>query len=159
MSARAQVLAEQFERANEELLAAIGRYGDEGWGARCADTGWTAAVQADHLGAGQAFIAERIGMLARGASSPPVPMAAIDAGNAQRSAQAAGVGKEEAIALLRRNGAAMAALIRGLSDAQLARTGQIVVEMPTWSVEQWVQNLAIGEIARHGGRLREAVGA
>ena len=71
MSARAEALAERFERANEELIAAIGRCGDAGWGARCADTGWTAAVQADHLGAGQAFIADRIGREPAGARRSP----------------------------------------------------------------------------------------
>lgn len=159
MSARAQELAQQFERANEELIAAIDRCGEEGWRARCADTGWTAAVQADHLGAGQAFIAYRIGQLAQGEDTPPLPLAAIEQDNDQRAGQQAGVDKDKAVALLRENGATMAAMIRGLSDEQLARTGQIVVEMPSHSVGQWVQALPIGEIERHGGRLREAVGA
>jgi uncharacterized damage-inducible protein DinB len=159
MSARAQELAEQFERANEELIAAISRCSDEGWKARCADTGWTAAVQADHLGAGQAFIADRIGRIARGEADDPLPMAVIEQANEQRAGERAGCSREEAIAQLRENGAAMAAMIRGLSDEQLARTGKIVAEVPSQSVEGWIAYLSIGEIERHGGRLREAVGA
>ena len=159
MSARAQELAEQFERANAELIAAIERCGDDAWGARCADTGWTAAVQADHLGAGQAFIADRIGRIARGEADDPLPMAVIEQANEQRAGARAGVSREEAIALLQENGAAMAAMIRGLSDEQLARTGKIVAEVPSQSVEQWIAYLSIGEVERHGGRLREAVGA
>jgi len=53
----------------------------------------------------------------------------------------------------------MAQLIRGLSDEQLARTGKIVAEVPAQSVAGWIAYLSIGEIDRHGGRLREAVGA
>ena len=159
MSARAQALAEQFERANTELIAAISACGDERWGARCADTGWTAAVQADHLGAGQAFIADRIGRLARGEADDPLPMAVIEQANEARAAQRSGVSREEAAAQLRENGAAMAQLIRGLSDEQLARTGKIVAEVPVQSVEGWIAYLSIGEIERHGGQLREAVGA
>jgi len=158
MSARAQALAEQFERVNTELIAAISACGDERWGARCADTGWTAAVQADHLGAGQAFIADRIGRLARGEADDPLPMAVIEQANEARAAQRSGVSREEAAAQLRENGAAMAQLIRGLSDEQLARTGKIVAEVPVQSVEGWIAYLSIGEIERHGGRLREAVG-
>ena len=159
MSARAQALAEQFERVNTELIAAISACGDERWGARCADTGWTAAVQADHLGAGQAFIADRIRRLARGEVDDPLPMAVIEQANEARAAQRSGVSREEAAAQLRENGAAMTQLIRGLSDEQLARTGKIVAEVPVQSVEGWIAYLSIGEIERHGGRLREAVGA
>ena len=159
MSMRVQELTEQFERVNAELIAALGRCGDERWGARCADTGWTAAVQADHFGAGQAFIADRIGRIARGEADAPLPIAVIEQANEQRAAERAGGSRDEAIALLRENGAAMAQLIRGLSDEQLARVGTIVEEVPAQSVEQWIVYLSIGEIERHGGRLREAVGA
>ena len=159
MGARAQELAEQFERANAELIAAIGRCGDDRWGACCADTGWTAAVQADHLGAGQAFIADRIGRIARGEAEAPLPIAAIEQANERRAAERAGGSRDEASAQLRENGAAMAQMIRGLSDEQLARSGKIVAELPSHSVEGWIAYLSIGEIERHGGRLREAIGA
>jgi hypothetical protein len=86
-------------------------------------------------------------------------MAVIEQANEQRAGQRAGVSRDEAIAQLRENGAAMAQMIRGLSDEQLARTGQIVAEVPARSVEQWIAYLSIGEIERHGGRLREAIGA
>jgi uncharacterized damage-inducible protein DinB len=159
MNAQAQELAGQFERANEELIAAIGRCDDDRWRARCADTGWTAAVQADHLGAGQAFIADRIGRIARGEADEPLPIGVIEQANEQRAAQQANVTREEAAALLRENGAAMAAMIRELSDEQLARTGKIVAEVPERTVEQWIAYLSIGEVERHGGKLREAIGA
>ena len=159
MSSRAQELAAQFERANEELIAAIGRCSDERWTARCADTGWTAAVQADHLGAVHAFPTDYIGRIARGEEVAPLPIAVIEQENEKRAARQANVSREEAIALLQENGATMAALIRGLSDEQLARTGTIVTELPVQSVEQWITMLAIGEVERHGGALREAVAA
>ena len=116
-------------------------------------------MQSDHLGAGQAFIADRIGRIARGEADAPLPMATIERANEDRAAQRAGVGRDEAIAQLRENGAAMARLIRGLSDEQLARTGKVVEEVPAQSVEGWIDFLSLGEIERHGGRLREAVGA
>ena len=159
MSERAQALAERFERANEELIATIAGCADDHWRASCSDTGWAVGVQADHLGVGQAFIAERIEGIARGEAAPPVPMATIEQINDQRAGQAADIGKEEAIALLRQNGAAMAGMIRGLDEEQLGRTGQIVAELPVLSVERWIENLAIGELERHGGCIRQAIGA
>ena len=157
MSERAQALAERFERANEELIATIEGCADDRWRASCSDTGWAVGVQADHLGAGQAFITEYIGSIARGEATPPLPMAVIDQANAQRVGQAANVSKEDAIALLRQNGAALAEMIRGLDEEQLGRSGQIVAELPAHSVEQWIEYLAIGELERHGGCIRQAI--
>ena len=157
-SERARALAEQFERVNDDLIATVERCTAEQWRATCADTGWSVAVQADHLANGEAFIAERVGQIARGEAAPPLPLATIEQANEQRAAQAADVGRDEVIAMLRRNGATAAQMIRDLDEEQLGRTGQIVVELPVWSVEQWIENLSIGELERHGGAIRQAVG-
>ncbi len=159
MSERARELAERFERANEELIATIEGCADDRWRASCSDTGWAVGVQADHLGVGQAFIAERIAGIARGEALSPLPMAAIEQANDQRAGQATRIDKEEAVALLRQNGAAMARMIRGLDDEQLGRTGRIIAELPEQSVERWIEYLAIGELERHGGCIREAIAA
>ncbi len=157
MSERARALAERYERANEELIATIAGCADDHWRASCSDTGWAVGVQADHLGVAQAVIAEHIGAIARGEPLPPLPMAVINQANDQRAGQAAEISKEEAIALLRQNGAAMAEMIRGLDEEQLGRSGQIVAELPAHSVEQWIEYLAIGELERHGGCIRQAI--
>lgn len=158
MSERAQALATRFERASEELVAAVAGCGGDAWRAPCADTGWSVGVQADHIVAAEAFTTDYVGRLARGEVVEPVPMAAINQGNDQRAAQAASADQAAVVGQLRREMAAAAGLIRGLSDEQLGRTGQIVAEVPAQSVAEWIEYLSIGEIERHGGCLRQALG-
>ena len=159
MSARARALATRFERVGAELLAAIEGCGDDAWRAPCSDTGWSVGGQADHIVAAEAFTTDYVGRLARGEAVEPVPMAAINQGNDRRAAQAASGDKAAVVAQLRREAAAASQLIRGLSDEQLGRSGQIVAEVPAKSVAEWIEYLSIGEIERHGGCLRQAIGA
>ena len=101
---------------------------------------------------------EYVGRLARGEQVEPVPIAAINRENDRRAAQAASIDREEAIRQLRQQGGAAVRLISGLTDEQLGRTGQIVAEVPARSVAEWVEYLSIGEIERHGGCIRQALG-
>jgi len=158
MSAKAEGLAGRFERANEGLIATVAGCDDAGWRSACPDTGWRVAIQADHLAAGEAAIADVLGKMARGEAVQPLPMAAIEQANEQRAARVANTTRDEVVALLRRNGADAAATYRGLSDEQLGRTGQFVAELPAKTVEEWVEYLAIGELERHGGCIRQALG-
>jgi uncharacterized damage-inducible protein DinB len=158
MSDRTQALAQQFERANETLIASLAASDDAAWRATCPDTGWHVGVQADHIAAVEAFVTDRLGRIAGGENVEPIPMAAIERENDRRAEQAANITQDEAIARLREQGTAAVRLIRSLSDEQLARTGQIVAELPAQSVEQWIVALSIGEIERHGGCIRQATG-
>jgi len=159
MSERAQALAARFERASGELIAAIEGCDGNAWRATCSDTGWSVAVQADHIAAAEAFVTDYVGRIARGEAVEPVPMAAINQGNDQRAAQAASADQAAVVAQLRQETTTATRLIRDLSDEQLGRTGQIVAELPAQSVAAWIESLSIGEIERHGGCLRQALGS
>ena len=159
MSERARALAERFERANEELIGMVAGCDDAGWRSACPDTGWRVAIQADHLAVGETWVADMVGKIARGEAVQPLPIATIEQANEQRAAQVANTTREEVIALLRQNGAAAAQIYRGLDDAQLGRTGQIVAELPSKTAEEWIEFLGIGELERHGGCIRQALGS
>ncbi len=158
MSAQAQALAERFERELAALIEAVEACQDEQLAGRCADTGWAGLVQVDHLAAAEAFVTDRLQAIVAGHRAPPLPRATIEAANDQRALEAATVSKEAALAALRENGARTADFIRGLSDEQLERRGEIVVELGEKSVREWIEVLSIGEIERHGGALRQAIG-
>jgi hypothetical protein len=159
MHDRSRALADQFERANEALIATLAACDTAAWRAACPDTGWRVGVQADHIAAVEAFLTDRLGRIATGAAADPLPMAVIERENDRRAAQAADIARAEAIAQLREQGAAARRLIRTLSAEQLARTGRIVAERPSQSVEAWIVGLSIGEIERHGGCIRQATNA
>jgi hypothetical protein len=159
MSGETQVLAVRFERELADLIAAVEACPPDRLDVPCADTGWPARVQLDHLAAVAGFTADRVRRIAAGEPAPAVPMAAVDAGNAQRAARAATIGTGAAVVALREQGMRMADVIRALGDAQLDRRGDIVAELGEKSVREWIEFLAIGEIERHGGALRRAIAA
>jgi hypothetical protein len=158
MSDHARALADRFEQVNAALITTLAGCDDAAWRATCPDTGWSIAVQADHIAAAEGFVTEYVGRLARGEQVEPVPIAAINRENDRRAAQAAGIDREGAITQLRQQGGAAVQLIGNLTDEQLGRTGQIVAEVPARSVAEWVEYLSIGEIERHGGCIRQAFG-
>ena len=158
MSDQARALADRFEQTNATLIATLAGCDDDAWRATCPDTGWSVAVQADHIAAAEDFVTEYIGRLARGEQVEPVPIAVINRENDCRAVQAAGIDGAGAITQLRQQGGAAVRLIGSLTDEQLGRTGQIVAEVPARSVAEWVEYLSIGELERHGGCIRQALG-
>lgn len=159
MAGRAEELARRFEQRLEELIRAVEGCPEERWRASCADTGWSANVQARHVAEGAASVAGILRRVAAGEQVPPLDMAQIDRGNAEHARQHAGCDKAEVLALLRKNGGEAAATIRGLSDEQLERTWAMVEGRPPWPLARVVELLSIGEIERHGGALKQTVGA
>ena len=158
-SARARALAWRFEHANQGLIAMIERCSPEGWRAICADTGWSVGVQAHHVATGEAPILGVIQDAADGRPHPPMPPAKLDAINARHAAEFADVTREETAELLRRNGAAAARAYRVLSDEQLERSATLLEGGEPATVAELIEHLAIGEIERHGGYIRDVVGA
>lgn len=159
MGERAEALARQFERMNDAFIATVEGCPEERWSARCPDTGWPANVQAHHIAGGLALFPPMLAAIADGDTVPPLDGATMDERNARHAAACADVSKDEVLADLRGNGAAAAAWIRSLSDAQLDRTGTVAAGMPAFSVAQLVQFGLMGEMERHGENLREAIGA
>ncbi|HVX30606.1 MAG TPA: cupin domain-containing protein [Nitrolancea sp.] len=156
-SAEARALAWRFAHANDALIEVVERTTPEQWGAICADTGWTVAVQAHHIAVNHAQLAGMIGQIAEGQPPAPVPVELIDAANARHAAAFANVTQSETVALLRHNGALAAEIYRGLSDDQLARTAVTLAGAPPSTVTGLIRYLAVGEIERHGQAIREAI--
>jgi hypothetical protein len=63
-------------------------------------------------------------------------MAKIDEMNAMHAKEHAGCTRAETVALLQKNATAAAAVLRGLSDAPLAKSGIVHTDAPPMSVEQ-----------------------
>ena len=157
MGNRAEDLAARFEQANEALIATIEQSAEEQWRQPCPDEHWSVGVLAHHVAEDHELLAGFVQQLANGEPLPALTMAQVDAMNAERAQQCAGCTKEETLELLRRNGAAAAALVRSLSDEQLARTGTFFGQ--TMSTAQLIERVLIGHIAEHGRSIRAVVTA
>jgi quercetin dioxygenase-like cupin family protein len=156
-SARARALAWQFEQANNALIAMIERCTSAQWRAICADTGWTVGVQAHHIATGEAAIAALIQDSADGRPHPPMPPGKLDAINSRHAAEFASVTVDETVTLLRRNGSAAARSYRYLSEAQLGLEVTVAEGGQPATLASLIDHLAIGEIARHGAEIRQAL--
>lgn len=156
-SARARMLAWRISQANEALIATIADCTPDQWRAVCADTGWTVGVQAHHIAVGTGLLAALVRDTAAGHPHPPLPPGKLDELNARHAAEFANVTQEEAVALLRENGARAAETYRALDDADLAMPVTLA-EGYTITVADVIERHALGEFERHGAYVRQARG-
>jgi len=84
-------------------------------------------------------------------------MAMLDEMNAKHAQDFAGCTKAEALALHKKGVASAAATVRGLSDAELERTGTLLTGMPTMSVQQIIEGVLINHIREHLDSIRATV--
>jgi len=148
--------AAQLEAANEELIAFIETCTDEEWAKTCEAEGWPVAVVAHHVAWGHHVAAGWIRTISAGHEVPGSPEL-HDAGNAAKAAEAAGITRDEVIALARRNIVELAEVVRSLGEADLAKESPFG---PAGGRPMSIDRLAgaRGHLDRHLGSIRAAVG-
>jgi DinB family protein len=156
MSERARHLAQQFEQANHALIATVDRLSDDQWRAKTPGDGRSVGVVAHHVAEGHKGIAGLAGAIAHGQPVPPLTMDMIHRGNATHAVQHAHCTKAETLALLRQNGAAAAATVRGLGEAELDRAATL--PLGTMSASQVIERILIGHVHDHHGSIQKAIG-
>jgi uncharacterized damage-inducible protein DinB len=158
MGARADALAKKFEEATKAVTDVIARVSDADWKKMTSGEKWSVGVVAHHIATGHAGISNLVKSVASGKSVPSLTMAALDQMNSQHAKEHAGCSKSETLELHKKNAAAAAAIVRGLSDAELDRTGGVLVGMPPMSTQQAVEQILIKHVNEHLGSIRAAVG-
>ena len=116
--------------------------------------GRTVGVVAHHVASGHATIGGLVQGFAAGMPAPGITPEMIDGRNAEHAQQYANCSKQETAELLDRNGAAATAIVRRLTDEQLARTGTIFGS--DWTTEQVVERILIGHPQGHLAAIRAA---
>jgi hypothetical protein len=159
MGARAETLAKRFEEASQAMTDAIGRLTDADWRKTTTAEKWSVGVVAHHVAQGHAGIAGLVKMIASGQSVANLTMAMIDEGNAKHAREHAGCTKAETLALHTTNAAAAAGVVRGLSDAELDRSGTVLTGMPPMTAQQVVERVLIHHVNDHLGSIRATLGA
>ncbi len=158
MTTRAAALAEQFEAANAELIAAVEACSEAGWREPCEGEGRTVGVTAHHVAVGHEGFAGLIGAVVHGQAVPSISLEALHEMNARHAREYADVGQRETLDALRGNGAALAGVVRGLSDEQLGRT-TTVFGGREMSVVQIIGRVIIGHPRQHLVSIRAALEA
>jgi hypothetical protein len=159
MSAKAEALAKQFEAKVQEATSVLEKLSDADWKKVTGAEKWSVAATAHHFASSHAGIAGLIKSLASGQHKASMTMDDLHAMNAQHAKDFANVSKAETIALHKKNAAEAAAVVRGLDDAALARSAEVLKGMPPMTAEQAVSGILINHIEDHLGSIRKTVGA
>jgi uncharacterized damage-inducible protein DinB len=159
MGARAETLAKQFEEANKAMTDTLGRLSDADWKKTTSAEKWTVGIVAHHVAQGHAGISGIVKAVATGQTLPGLTMAMIDQGNAQHAVEYANCGKAETLELHRKNAAAAAAIVRGLSDGELERSATVLTGAPAMTAQQVVERVLINHVNEHLGSIKATIGA
>jgi hypothetical protein len=159
MAAKAEALARQFETKAQEATAVLEKLTDADWKKVTDAEKWTVGVTAHHVAGSHEPIAGIIKTVAAGQSLPNFTMDMLNEMNAKHAKDFAGCTKAETLALHKQGTAAAAAVVRGLSDEQLAKSGTVLAGMPPMTTEQVITGILINHINDHFGSIRKTVGA
>jgi uncharacterized damage-inducible protein DinB len=155
MSEQAVALAQRFEQTNDEAIRVVDSCAEDAWRAHHAGENRTVNVLAHHIAIGHQAIAGWVQGIATGQPLPAMTMDSFTEPNAQHARQYANVTKPEVIAALRLQGAAAASLVRGLSDEQLDRAGELLGSERR--ARDVIEHILIGHVHNHLASIREAL--
>jgi hypothetical protein len=154
MGTQTEQLASRFEQVNGEAIKTIEGLSDAQWKATCQGEQWPVNVTAHHVGVSQELVAGIAVAIATGQPLPPLTPEMLNQGNAEHAKQAAGCSKQETLDLMRTGGQTAAAMVRGLSDDQLSRTGTLFGN--EFSAQSWIENVVIGHTQQHMQSIQAA---
>jgi hypothetical protein len=155
---KGEALAKQFETKVQEAAAVLEKLSDADWKKVTAAEKWTVGVTAHHLASGFEPIAGIVTALSAGQSLGNFTRANLDELNAKHATDNANCTKAETLALLKNSAAKAAGVVRGLSDAQLAKSGTVFSDAPAMTAEQMIQGALLRHIDEHMASIQRAVG-
>jgi hypothetical protein len=158
MGAKGEAFAKQFEAKVEEATALLEKLSDADWRKTTSAEKWTVAATAHHIASSYEPVAHIIKTIAAGQALPHFTRQMLDEMNAQHAKEFADCTKPDTIALHKKGAVAAAAVVRGLSDAELAKTGTVFTGMPPMSAEAMINGALLGHIDEHFGSIRKTVG-
>ena len=159
MGAKTEALAAQLEGKARDAVATLQKLGDADWKKVTAAEKWTVGVTAHHLAGGLGAVTGIVTGLVAGA--PPrgnFTRAMLDQMNAQHAKEHANCTKAETVALFQKGAATASAMLRGLSDDQLAKSGTVFSDAPPMTAEQLIMRALLSHIDEHIGSIRKTVG-
>jgi hypothetical protein len=159
MGAKGEALAKQFEAKAQEAAAVLEKLSEGDWKKVTDAEKWSVGVTAHHVAGSHEPIANIIKTVAAGQSIPNFTMDMLHGMNAKHAQEHANCTKAETIALHKKGAATAAAVVRGLTDDQLAKSGTVLAGAPAMTAEQVVTGILINHIDDHFGSIRKTVGS
>lgn len=157
MGARAEAVAKKFEAKAKEAAAVLEKISAADWNKTTTAEKWPVGVVAHHIAMAHAGIGGIVKHVATGGAPTGMTMDDIHRMNAQHAKEFASVTKAETLALHKKNAAATAAILRGLKDADLDRSGALLGGMPAMTAEQVATGLLCSHVDEHLASIRATV--
>jgi len=154
MAGKSEALAKQFEAKVQEVTGVLERLSDADWKKTTASEKWTVGVVAHHMAGSHEGIANIVKAVAAGQSMGNFTMQMLHDMNAKHAQEHADATKADTIALHKKSAATAAAVVRGLSDADLGKSGTVLSGMPPMSVEQVINGILLNHIEEHLKSIR-----
>ncbi len=158
MGAKGEAFAKQFEAKAQEAAAVLEKLNDADWKKVTDAEKWSVGVTAHHVAGSHEPIANIIKAVVAGQSMGNFTMDMLHEMNAKHAKEHANCTKTETIALHQKGAAVAAAVVRGLSDDQLAKSGTVLTDAPPMTAEQVVTGILINHIDDHFGSIRKTIG-
>jgi hypothetical protein len=158
MGAKGEALAKQFEAKAQEATGVLEKLSEADWKKVTDAEKWSVGVAAHHVAQSHEGIANIIKAVVSGQSMGNFTMDMLNEMNAKHAKDFANCTKAETLDLHKKNAAAAAAVVRGLSDDQLAKSATVLTGMPAMTAEQIVSGILINHIDDHFGSIRKTVG-
>jgi hypothetical protein len=159
MGAKTEALAKQFEGKARDAAGTLQKLGDADWKKVTAAEKWTVGVTAHHLAGGLGAVAGIVtGLVSGTPSGGNFTRAMLDEMNARHAKEHAGCTRAETLALFQKGTATAVAVVRGLHDDQLAKSGTVFTDLPPMTAEQLIMGGLLGHIDEHMGSIRKTVG-
>ena len=158
MGAKGEALAKQFEAKARDAAAVVESLSDADWKKVTAAEQWTVAATAHHLARAFEAVSGIVNGLVAGQLPGGFTRGMLDGMNAQHAKEFASCTKAETVALMKKGAPTAAAVVRGLSDDQLAKSGAVFTDAPPMTAEQLVMGGLINHIDEHLGSIRKTVG-
>ena len=157
-SEQAEALARRLEQGIDAMIAFANALTDRQWQTLIPKDGRTVGVVVHHVASVFPIEIELAQVLAKGQAIVGVTWDDVHAMNAKHAQDNAGVTKQEAIDLLRRNSTAAAAAIRAFTDEQLASaaTNSLYADAPL-TCQHMLEDHAVRHSYHHLAKIRAAV--
>jgi DinB family protein len=159
MGARAEELARKFDESCREFTKVVEGLSDADWKTVTTAEKWPVGCVAHHVAGGHARISGLLQMFAKDHPLPKLTRDIINENNAKHLAEHGNPDKAETLELFRTNGAKASAIVRGLSDAELDRSGTVLADIPVMTVQQAIDGILINHVHEHLGSIRATTGA
>ena len=158
MATKGEDYARQFEAKAEGAMAVLEKLSDADWKKTTATEKWTVAATAHHIARSYEPITHIIKTLAAGQALPHFTPQMLDEMNAQHAKEFASCSKAETVELLKKGVASTAAMLRSLSDIELAKGGTVFAGSPPMTAEDMVKRAILDHIDEHFGSIRKTAG-